>query len=263
MAELSDTTRMGIHSAADILRSSKSAVVLSGAGISTASGIPDFRSTDGGLWERYDPFDVASLASFRYNPERFFDWMHPLAMNISVAQPNIAHYGLARLEQAGWIKTIITQNIDALHQRAGSRHVIEIHGSMQALTCVRCYTQYPSSQYLPSYLEKMEIPYCPECGGVLKPNLVLFGEQLPSQAWLAAMQASKTCDVMIVVGSSLEVLPVAGLPMRAVENGAHLILINHNPTYIDVRADVVLNHDLTEIIPQLASEVLGEYPPND
>jgi len=258
MAELSETTRMGIRCAADILRSSKSAVVLSGAGISTASGIPDFRSTDGGLWERYDPFDVASLASFRYNPERFFDWMHPLAMNMSVAQPNIAHYGLARLEQAGWIKTIITQNIDALHQRAGSRHVIEIHGSMQALTCVRCYTQYPSSQFLPDYLEKKQIPYCPECNGVLKPNLVLFGEQLPSQAWLAAMQASKTCDVMIVIGSSLEVLPVAGLPMRAVENGAHLILINRNPTYIDVRADVVFTDDLTEIIPCLAMELLGE-----
>ncbi len=232
---------MGIHCAADILRSSKCAVVLSGAGISTASGIPDFRSTDGGLWERYDPFDVASLASFRYNPERFFDWMHPLAMNMSMAGPNVAHYGLARLEQAGWIKTIITQNIDALHQRAGSRHVIEIHGSMQALTCVRCYIQYPSSQFLPDYLENKQIPHCPECGGVLKPNLVLFGEQLPAQAWLAAMQASKTCDVMIVVGSSLEVLPVAGLPMRAVENGAHLILINRNPTYIDVRADVVFN----------------------
>jgi len=258
MAELSETTRMGIRCAADILRNSKSAVVLSGAGISTASGIPDFRSTDGGLWEIYDPFEVASLASFRYNPERFFDWMHPLAMNMSVAQPNIAHYGLARLEQAGWIKTIITQNIDALHQRAGSRHVIEIHGSMQALTCVHCYTQYPSSQYLPAYLEKKQIPYCPACGGVLKPNLVLFGEQLPSQAWLGAVQASKTCDVMIVIGSSLEVLPVAGLPMRAVENGAHLILINRNPTYIDVRADVVFNHDLTEIIPCLAAEVLGE-----
>jgi len=258
MAELSEITRMGIRCAADIIRSSKSAVVLSGAGISTASGIPDFRSTDGGLWEIYDPFEVASLASFRYNPERFFDWMHPLAMNMSVAQPNIAHFGLARLEQAGWIKTIITQNIDALNQRAGSHHVIEIHGSMQALTCVRCYTQYPSAQFLPDYLEKKQIPYCPACGGVLKPNLVLFGEQLPSQAWLEAVQASKTCDAMIVIGSSLEVLPVAGLPMRAVENGAHLILINRNPTYIDVRADVVFNNDLTEIIPHLALELLGE-----
>ena len=258
MAELSETTRMGIHSAADILRSSKSAVVLSGAGISTASGIPDFRSTDGGLWQRYDPFEVASLSSFRYHPERFFDWMHSLALNIYGAQPNVAHYGLASLEQAGYLKTIITQNIDALHQRAGSRQVIEIHGSLQSLTCVRCYTQYPASQYLPTYLEQKQIPYCPECGGVLKPNLVLFGEQLPSQAWLAAMQASKTCDLMIVIGSSLEVLPVAGLPMRAVENGAHLILINRNPTYIDVRADVVFHEDLTEIIPRLVAEVVGE-----
>jgi NAD-dependent deacetylase len=123
---------------------------------------------------------------------------------------------------------------------------------------VRCYTQYPASQYLPTYLEQKQIPYCPECGGVLKPNLVLFGEQLPSQAWLAAMQASKSCDLMIVIGSSLEVLPVAGLPMRAVENGAHLILINRNPTYIDVRADIVFHEDLTEIVPRLAAEVMGE-----
>jgi NAD-dependent protein deacetylase/lipoamidase len=258
MAELSENTRMAIHSAADILRSSKSAVVLTGAGISTASGIPDFRSTDGGLWQRYDPFEVASLTAFRHHPERFFEWMHSLALNIYGAQPNVAHFGLARLEQAGWLKTIISQNIDGLHQRAGSHHVIEIHGSLQTLTCVRCYTQYPSSQYLPTYLEQKQIPYCPGCGGVLKPDLVLFGEQLPARAWLAALQASQTCDMMLVIGSSLEVLPVAGLPMRALENGAHLIVINRNPTYIDVRAEVVFHEDLTDIIPLLVDAVLGE-----
>jgi NAD-dependent deacetylase len=258
MTELSETTRMAIRSAADIIRSSKAAVVLSGAGISTASGIPDFRSTDGGLWQRYDPYEVASLTAFRHHPEGFFEWMHSLALNIYGAQPNVAHLGLARLEQAGWLKTIITQNIDSLHQRAGSRHVIEIHGSLQTLTCVRCYTQYPSSQYLPTYLEQKQIPYCPACGGVLKPDLVLFGEQLPARAWLAAMQASQACDMMIVIGSSLEVLPVAGLPMRAVENGAHLIVINRNPTYIDVRADVVFHDDLTEIMPLLVEAVLSD-----
>lgn len=258
MTEFSDTTRMGIRCAAEILRSSRSAVVLTGAGISKPSGIPDFRSTDGGLWQRYDPFEVASLTTFRHRPERFFDWMHSLALNLYGAQPNVAHLALARLEQAGYIRRVITQNIDSLHQRAGSQDVIEVHGSLQSLTCVRCYTQYESSAYLKSFLEHKQIPYCPECGGVLKPDLVLFGEQLPARAWLAAVQASKTCDTMIVIGSSLEVLPVASLPMRAVDNGAHLILVNMMPTYIDVRADVVLHEDLTDIIPLIAKEILGE-----
>lgn len=258
MTVLSQTTQLGIRCAADILHNSQSTVVLSGAGISKPSGIPDFRSVDGGLWQRYDPFEVASLTAFRHHPERFFEWMHSLAMNLYGAQPNVAHLALARLEQAGYIHKVITQNIDSLHQRAGSQDVIEVHGSLRSLTCVLCYTQYDSSDYLKSFLEHKQIPYCPECGGVLKPDLVLFGEQLPARAWLAALQASKTCEAMIVIGSSLEVLPVAGLPMRAVDKGAHLILVNNMPTYIDVRADVAIHEDLTDILPLIAKELLGD-----
>ncbi|MCK5314715.1 MAG: NAD-dependent deacylase [Anaerolineales bacterium] len=258
MIELSPETTKNIRCAADIIRQSKEAIVLTGAGISTPSGIPDFRSTDSGLWEQYDPFEVASLSAFRYQPERFFKWMRPLAINMFDAIPNDAHIGLAKLEQSGYLKTIITQNIDSLHQRAGSMNVIEIHGSLKTLTCVSCFDQYNSDDFIDTYLNDGTIPHCPACNNVLKPDVVLMGEQLPITAWQKAQDASKKCDLMIVAGSSLEVIPVATLPMRVVDNGAHLIIINRSETYINVRADVVFLEDVAEIIPLIANEVLGE-----
>ena len=258
MIELSPETTKNIRCAADIIRQSKEAIVLTGAGISTPSGIPDFRSTDSGLWEQYDPFEVASLSAFRYQPERFFKWMRPLAINMFDAIPNDAHIGLAKLEQSGYLKTIITQNIDSLHQRAGSKNVIEIHGSLKTLTCVSCFDQYNSDDFIDTYLNDGTIPHCPACNNVLKPDVVLMGEQLPITAWQKAQDASKKCDLMIVAGSSLEVIPVATLPMRVVDNGAHLIIINRSETYINVRADVVFLEDVAEIIPLIANEVLGE-----
>ena len=248
---------MGIAHAAEIFQSSKRVVVLTGAGISTPSGIPDFRSANSGLWQKYDPFEVASLSSFRYHPERFFEWMRTLAVNIHQAQPNPAHYGLAQLEQAERLQTVITQNIDALHQRAGSKNVLEVHGSFATLTCIRCYRQYVSEPFIRGYLEDGQIPHCPDCSGILKPDLVLFGEQLPAKTWLKAQAACKNCDLMVVAGSSLEVLPVAGLPMRALENGAHLILINHSQTYLDIRADVIFHEDVDVVIPELVQAILG------
>jgi len=256
MVELTDATWMGIRSAADIIRGSKRGVALTGAGISTPSGIPDFRSSQNGLWERYDPYEVASLTAFRYNPAKFYIWMRSLAGDIFKAQPNAAHCALAQLEQSGYIQAIVTQNIDALHQKAGSRNVLEVHGSFRSMTCIACYRSFDAAPYIKPYLEDQQIPTCPDCGNVLKPDLVLYGEQLPAQVWLKAQEASKKCDWMIVAGSSLEVLPAAGLPMRALENGAHLILINHSPTYLDVRADVVLHEDVDVVIPQITRQVL-------
>lgn len=257
MADYSRNVAMGIRCAADIIRNGKRGVVLSGAGISTPSGIPDFRSTEGGLWQIYDPFEVASLEAFRYHPERFYEWMHPLAGKIQHAEPNPAHKGVADLEASGHVQTVITQNIDSLHQKGGSRHVIEVHGSLGSLTCTRCYHQVPSVEYLEAYLLDRSVPHCPICQAVLKPNLILFGEQLPRHAWQQAERACAGCDFLLVAGSSLEVLPVASLPMRAVENGAHLIIVNKSVTYLDVRADVVLHQDLIEIIPQIAALVNG------
>ncbi len=258
MIELSTRIHERILYAADILNASHHSVVLTGAGVSTPSGIPDFRSNEGGLWERYDPFEVASLSAFRYKPQQFYDWLRPLANTIYAAKPNPAHIGLARLEKSGRIHTIITQNIDRLHQRAGSQNVLEVHGSMETMTCGGCFQQVSAEQYSQAFIQDGTIPVCPRCTNVLKPDVVLFGEQLPHAPWLQAVEASRGCDLMIVAGSSLEVLPVASLPMRAVESGAHLIIINNTATYLDVRADVVFNEDVAIIIPQIAREVLGD-----
>ena len=249
--EQSDSVAFNLRCAAEIIRNCKRGAVLTGAGISTPSGIPDFRSPDSGLWTHIDSMDVASLLSFRYDPKMFYDWIHPLAQKIWQATPNPAHVGLAALGQAGYVQTVITQNIDRLHQRAGSKNVLEVHGSFASLTCIGCYKQFPVDNFILPYLQEHTIPICPDCQRVLKPDLVLFGEQLPAKTWMKANQACKQCDLMIVAGSSLEVLPVASLPMRALENGAHLIIINKSPTYLDVRADVVFHEDLADIIPQL------------
>ena len=258
MGELSERTLQGIRYAADIISACRRTVVLTGAGISTPSGIPDFRSEGSGLWNRYNPFEVASQAAFRYKPENFFNWLRPLALTIFNAQPNTAHISLARLESAGLLQTIITQNIDRLHQRAGSKNILEVHGTLDTMTCVSCFRQVDSQPYVQAYLAHGEVPHCHECGSVLKPDIILFGEQLPARTWLKAMEVSKKCDLMIVAGSSLEVLPVAGLPMRAVENGAHLIVVNRSETYIDVRADVVLLEDVAVVLPCIVKEVLGD-----
>jgi NAD-dependent deacetylase len=258
MVELSAAVLGDIRCAADIIRVSRCTVALTGAGISTPSGIPDFRSVHGGLWEQYDPFEVASLSAFRYHPEKFFNWIKPLAQKMHHANPNSAHVALAQLEKAGFLKTIITQNIDGLHQRAGAKNVLEVHGSMEKLTCVGCYRKYAAADFETSYYEHGIIPLCPQCNHILKPDVVLFGEQLPVWTWLAAQDACTHCDLMLVAGSSLEVLPVAGLPMRALENGAHLIVVNNTATYIDVRADFVFTEDVAEVIPRIVAEVLEE-----
>ncbi len=257
MSEFSSATLNSIRCAADMIRGSHKGAVLTGAGISTPSGIPDFRSADSGLWEKYDPFEVASLALFRYKPEKFFEWIRPLALQMYTAQPNEAHFGIAKLQAAGYIHTVITQNIDGLHQRAGSTNVLEVHGSMGTLTCIRCFQQVDGDGIIQTYLDSGEIPHCPSCGHILKPDVVLFGEQLPARTWLKAQESARNCDLMIVAGSSLEVLPVAGLPMRAIEKGAHLILVNKSQTYIDVRADVTFAEDVIDIMPRIVEEVLS------
>lgn len=245
-----------IEFAADLLRQAERAVVLTGAGISTPSGIPDFRSEGAGLWSRDEPMEVASLNTFRTAPERFYSWFRPLARQIFNAQPNPAHAALAKLEQAGRIRMIATQNIDILHQKAGSQRVAEMHGSLATLSCTQCFHQVESKDYLQAFIEHAVIPHCPKCGSILKPDVILFGEQLPQKAWMEAQREARQCDLMLVVGSSLEVLPVAGLPMQALDRGAHLIIINNSPTYLNVRADVVLADDVALVLPDIAERVL-------
>jgi NAD-dependent deacetylase len=247
---------MSIEQAADLIRNSRNTVVLTGAGISTPSGIPDFRSNNNGLWNKIDPMEVASLSAFRLQPEKFFNWIRPLVKDILDAEPNAAHLALSRLEKKGFIHSIITQNIDGLHQGAGSTTVYEIHGALDTLTCVSCYRNYQTSLYIEPFIEKGKIPTCSDCGNTLKPDAILFGEQLPVKTWQACVKAARTCDVMIVAGSSLEVMPVAGLPMEAIRSGAKIIIINQSPTYVDIRAEVVLHDDVANILPKIADEIL-------
>lgn len=256
MTSFSSRTLTAIEFAAELLRAAKRAVVLTGAGLSTPSGIPDFRSEGTGLWARDEPLEVASLSTFRTAPERFYNWFRPLALQIYEAQPNPAHLALAKLEQAGRIRTVITQNIDVLHQKAGSSCVIEMHGSLSTLTCSQCFQQVGSEPYIMHFAQTGFLPRCLHCGAVLKPDVILFGEQLPHRPWLEAQRESRQCDLMLVAGSSLEVLPVAGLPMQALDRGAHLIIINNSPTYINVRADLVLLEDVARTLPAIAEKTL-------
>lgn len=258
MSPFPSQTQAGIEFASDLFRQARRAVVLTGAGISTPSGIPDFRSTGSGLWSRDEPMEVASLSTFRTAPERFFQWFRPLAAQIFNAQPNPAHDALSRLEQAGRLNCIITQNIDTLHQKAGSRSVVEMHGTMRTMTCTECYQRVEAGPYLAPFVESGQMPRCPRCGKILKPDVILFGEQLPQEAWSQAQQAARQCDLMLVAGSSLEVLPVAGLPMQALDRGAHLIIINNSPTYLNVRADISIMEDVAVTIPAIAERVLND-----
>ena len=248
---------MLIEKAANLILSSNHAVALTGAGISTPSGIPDFRSTDSGLWHKYNPMEVASLSIFRLKPERFFEWFRPLAKCILFAQPNAAHLALSGLEKLGYLKTIITQNIDGLHQKAGSNSVLEVHGTLNTLTCASCYTQFEVKEYINPYIHEGKIPHCKNCGGILKPDAILFEEQLPKKTWIQVEKEINKCDLLIVLGSSLEVLPVARLPYQAVSKGAKLVIINNQETYMDMRADVVIHQDVAEALPRIMEQIIN------
>jgi len=257
MISFSSQIKINIEYAAELLRKAKYAVALTGAGISTPSGIPDFRSEGTGLWARDELMEVASLSIFRTNPEVFFSWFRPLASQIFYAEPNPAHIALAELEKAGRVQSVITQNIDALHHKAGSKNVIEMHGTLRTLSCTQCFQQIEANTYLKSFIEQGELPRCPACNGLMKPDVILFGEQLPQQAWYDAQRECRQCDLILVAGSSLEVLPVAGLPMQAIDRGAHLVIFNNATTYLNVRADVAIQEDVADIIPAIVEQVLN------
>ena len=246
-----------IQLASDLIKHSHHSVVLTGAGISTPSGIPDFRSPGTGLWTKYLPMEVASLSAFRYNPELFYQWLHPLVQHMLTARPNPAHYSLAQLEENGFIESIITQNIDGLHSRAGSKNVIEVHGTLNSLTCIKCFIQVSSELIIQEYIDNCLIPHCQICGGILKPDVILYEEQLPIKTWIKAEEACRKCDLLIVAGTSLEVMPSAKLPVLALDNGASLIIINKTNTYIDIRADIIIRADVADIFPQISEKVLN------
>jgi NAD-dependent deacetylase len=247
-----------LKKAAALLKESERVVALTGAGISTPSGIPDFRSSGSGLWDKYDAMTVASLLSFRHDPEKFFEWSRPLTDLIINAEPNSAHYSLVKLEEAKILVAVVTQNIDNLHLRAGSKRVFEVHGHLREATCIICFRKVQAEEHIRRFVDAEIIPRCDSCGGILKPDVVLFGEELPFNVVNEVKNVIASCDLMLVVGSSLEVTPVALFPIEALNSGAKLIIINIEPTYLDGRADVLFHKNAAEVLPRLVDEVLHE-----
>lgn len=235
----------------DLLNASTYTVALTGAGISTASGIPDFRSEQSGLWTHADPFQVASIWAFHDHPEQFYRWIRPLIARAETSRPNGAHTVLAEMERAGRLHALITQNIDSLHQRAGSQRVLELHGHARTASCLLCRACTPAEAFWASLAQGAAPPLCPKCGGPVKPDVVLFGEPLPYEAVSAAQQEALAADLFLVVGTSLEVMPAADLPLLAKRRGARLVLINLSPTPFDDRMDVVVRMDVVKALQQI------------
>lgn len=232
----------------ELIRERQPCVVLTGAGISTESGIPDFRSP-GGIWEKHDPAEVANIDALRRDPGRVWEFYALRLEALGAAEPNDGHRALAELEEQGWIRAVVTQNIDGLHQRAGSREVVEVHGSLRDAECIHCGVRVPMEDALAS----LPLPPCPECGEILKPGVVMFGELLPAAAIEEAQALAAEAGLLLVVGSSLEVHPIAGLPGQTLAAGGALAIVNRGSTPWDSRAELVLDAGAGETLRGLAA----------
>jgi len=226
----------GVERLAELVRSHQPCVVLTGAGASTESGIPDFRSADG-IWARYDPAEVAHIDAFRRDPARVWEFYALRLDAIAEAEPNDGNRALSELERRRWIRAVVTQNVDGLHRRAGSREVVEVHGSLREAECIHCGVRVPMEDAVAS----LPLPVCPECGEVLKPGVVMFGELLPAAAIGQALALAAEAGILLVVGSALEVHPVAALPGETLASGGMLAIVNRGATSWDSRAELVID----------------------
>lgn len=227
------------------LTESRYTVVFTGAGMSTESGLPDFRSSKQGMWKNLDPGKIASIDALNNNVHEFIDFYRNRVLGVKEFGPHKGHFLLADWEKQGLIQSIITQNVDGFHQLAGSRRVAELHGTLQTLYCQSCGKKDNSEKYIDQF-------YHCECGGLLRPSIVLFGEMLPHDAFQMAMEESEKADLFIVLGSSLSVTPANQFPLIAKEQGAKLVIVNQEPTDFDRYADLVI-HD------RKIGEVLEEW----
>ncbi len=239
---------------ADLIRTHQPCVVLSGAGISTESGIPDFRSPSG-IWAQYDPMEYATISAFRRDPVKVWEFYALRFEMLARAEPNEGHRALARLEDRGFVHAVVTQNIDGLHERAGSRDVVEVHGSIRTAGCPACGTRVPFADAVAA-LQTAPAPPCPACGKVLKPDVVMFGELLPEQAIDRAFELARRARLFLVVGSSLEVYPVAGLPEEALAGGAALAIVNRGPTAYDAQAELKVAAPAAETLSAVVAMLL-------
>jgi NAD-dependent deacetylase len=239
-----ETATRGAARVAELLRDSERAVVLTGAGVSVPSGIPDFRTPGTGLWEKVDPMKVAHIDAFRRDPDRFWSFYSERFAGLVDKRPNPAHEAIAELERRGIVRAVITQNVDRLHRKAGNRRVVEVHGSIDRCVCPECGGRVALDDVLELLAAGASTPECSACIAVLKPDVVLFGELLPEPAMSEAHELAREADLMLCVGSSLEVFPVASLPGIALDGGARLALVTQGPTPYDSDADVKLDGDV-------------------
>lgn len=236
-------TEPRVERLAGLIRSSSFTVALTGAGISVPSGIPDFRSSGTGLWEKVDPMEVAHISTFRSDPKRFWQFYRPRFGMLADKQPNGAHTALAELERRGLLAAVVTQNVDRLHRRAGSRNVIEVHGTIDTSSCLECGASYPLEQ-VEGLFDAEGVARCSACAAPVKPDVVLFGEMLPDAAINEAFQLAGRASLLLCVGSSLEVHPVAMLPTMTKRAGGKLAIVTKGSTPYDDQADVRLGGDV-------------------
>ena len=239
---------------ADLLIESSYAVALTGAGVSTESGVPDFRSPGSGLWTQVN-VEIFTIDGFKANPEAFYRAGLPFYRLLEQAQPNEAHLALAELEKRNLIKSIITQNVDGLHQKGGAEKVLEIHGTLSSVSCIYCKKQVAIEQVLADLEEGLLPPLCIECGEPLKPDVVLFGEPL-SPDYRDALQEAEKADLILVVGSSMQVSPANQLPAMC----DNLVIINNTPTFYDKQARVVINESASLTMQMLQEEIENRSP---
>ncbi len=236
----------------DHLRAAHSIVVLTGAGVSAESGVPTFRDAQTGLWVKYRPEDLATPEAFLRNPSLVWDWYGWRKKLVRDVQPNPGHYALVEIENRAAVFTLVTQNVDGLHQCAGSRKVLELHGNLQRTKCFDCGDVVATSDDI-----ETEPPRCPRCGGLLRPDVVWFGELLPSDLLLQSMQAARECDTFFSVGTSALVQPAASLALFALENGAVVVEVNTQDTPLTVQASFSLRGPSGVVLPELVQAVWG------
>ena len=244
-----------IQRASEMMSAARYIVAFTGAGISTPSGIPDFRGEKDGLWQRYDPMQVASRSAFYNSPELFFDWFRPLFLTSWQAYPNPAHFALAALEKVGPLKSVITQNIDGLHQKADSSYVLELHGTALSFTCEKCRKRIDAENVINQFHAGKTIPRCDYCPTILKPDVVLFEEGLPQEVWGKAEDEARKADLMLVIGSSLEVYPANNIPQIALRQGCKLIINNLSYTPMDALAVLQIPMDAAEFLPRVMDQI--------
>ncbi|MDW7738968.1 MAG: Sir2 family NAD-dependent protein deacetylase [Bacillota bacterium] len=242
-----------INRLAELIRNHNRFFVLTGAGMSTDSGIPDFRSPGTGLWEKVDPIAVSSVDVLYSNPRLFYEAGFTRFSKISLAEPNRGHYILAQLEELGYLKGLVTQNIDGLHVKAGSKNVWEVHGHLRTGYCVGCKKKYPFEELVQQVELKRIPPVCHNCHSMLRPEVVLFGDPMPGFFFELQHKIESECDFMLVVGSSLVVYPVADLPRLSDK----LAIINLQPTEYDLHSEVVLHENSTRALEDLLSVLEG------